>query len=381
LPAALPPSRVPALPRVSDYRAPPWLPGGHLQTLYTALAVPCPRVDYRRQRWDTPDGDFIDLDWVEEPSLDGGLRDDNSSLNGSVSATRAPPGVASPEGPLLRPSTRTPHSSLGANAPLVVLFHGLEGSSRSQYALNLMAAVRERGMRGVVVHFRGCSGEPNRLARAYHSGDAQEIDWILRRLQAQNAAALLYAVGVSLGGNALLKWLGETGASATEVVDRAAAVSAPVDLMVAGNALGEGFNLIYTWNFLATLKRKALAKHSMYPCLFDAARVGAASTLREFDDLVTAPLHGFSNTDDYWTRASSKPGLRNVRVPTLVINARNDPFLPAAALPGPGDVSPAVTLEQPEEGGHVGFVSGTFPGNLGWLARRLLEFFRTGNGK
>jgi uncharacterized protein len=328
---------------VNSYRAPRWLPGGHAQTLYAALLVPRARVAYRRERWETPDGDFIDLDWVDEGR--------GSSAEGRGSA------------------------------PLVVLFHGLEGSSRSQYALNLMAAVRERGMRGVVVHFRGCSGEPNRLARAYHSGDAQEIDWILRRLQAQNAAALLYAVGVSLGGNALLKWLGETGASATEVVDRAAAVSAPVDLMVAGNALGEGFNLIYTWNFLATLKRKALAKHSMYPCLFDAARVGAASTLREFDDLVTAPLHGFSNTDDYWTRASSKPGLRNVRVPTLVINARNDPFLPAAALPGPGDVSPAVTLEQPEEGGHVGFVSGTFPGNLGWLARRLLEFFRTGNGK
>jgi len=322
---------------MNSYRAPLWLPGGHLQTIYAALVVPRPRVLYRRERWDTPDGDFIDLDWSVNPSRDP------RRINLSV--------------------------------PLVVLFHGLEGSSRSHYSLALMAALHERGMRGVAVHFRGCSGEPNRLPRAYHSGDAQEIDWILRRLRAQNADAPLFAGGISLGGNALLKWLGETGASATDVVDRAAAVSAPVDLMTAGDALGEGFNLVYTWNFLATLKRKALAKHSMYSGLFDAARVRAVYTLREFDDLVTAPLHGFKNTDDYWTRASSKPGLKNIRVPTLILNARNDPFLPAAALPRAGEVSRAVVLEQPEHGGHVGFVSGPFPGNLDWLQWRVLEFF------
>lgn len=327
---------------MSAYRAPWWLPGGHLQTLYAALAVPCPRVDYCRERWNTPDGDFIDLDWVHESR--------GSSVEGR------------------------------GDEPLVVLFHGLEGSSRSHYSLALMAALRERGMRGVAVHFRGCSGEPNRLARAYHSGDAQEIDWILRRLRAQNAAAPLYAVGVSLGGNALLKWLGESGDGAARVVHAAAAVSAPLDLMAAGDALGQGFNLVYARSFLATLRPKSLAKLERYPGLYEADAVRASRTLREFDDLVTAPLHGFSNTDDYWTRASSKPGLRNVRVPTLVINARNDPFLPAAALPGPGDVSAAMTLEQPEEGGHVGFVSGAFPGNLGWLARRLLEFFGAGAG-
>ncbi len=322
---------------MSSYRAPRWLPGGHAQTLYAALLVPRQRVAYRRERWDTPDGDFIDLDWSVNPSRDP------RRINLSV--------------------------------PLVVLFHGLEGSSRSHYALALMAALRGRGMRGVSVHFRGCSGEPNRLPRAYHSGDAQEIDWIVRRLRAQNADAPLFAVGVSLGGNALLKWLGESGADANAVVDKAAAVSAPVDLMAAGDALGQGFSLLYANNFLITLKRKALAKLASHPGLYDAARVRAAFTLREFDDLVTAPLHGFRNTDDYWTRASSKPGLRNIRVPTLVINARNDPFLPAPALPGPGEVSGAVTLEQPEDGGHVGFVSGTFPGNLDWLPLRVLEFF------
>ena len=323
---------------MEPYRAPRWLPGGHLQTLYAATLLPRPGVAYRRERWETPDGDFIDLDWVE--SQDPGSR------------------IADRE-----------------RTPLVVLFHGLEGSSRSHYALALMAALRERGMRGVVVHFRGCSGEPNRLPRAYHSGDAREIDWILRRLRARNAGIPVFAAGISLGGNALLKWLGESGGAAGFVINAAAAVSAPLDLMAAGDALGQGFSLIYARNFLVTLRAKSLAKLERFPGLYDAEAVRASRTLREFDDLVTAPLHGFRNTDDYWTRASSKPGLAGIRVATLVVNARNDPFLPAPALPRPEDVSRAVTLEQPEEGGHVGFVGGVFPGNYDWLPRRILAFF------
>ena len=326
------------LPESAPYAAPRWLPGGHAQTLYAALAVPRPGVAYRRERWDTPDGDFIDLDWAEPKEQ--GTRDKGQG-----------------------------------KAPLVVLFHGLEGSSRSHYALTLMAALHSRGLRGVVVHFRGCSGELNRLPRAYHSGDAQEIDWILRRLRAQNPAAPLFATGVSLGGNALLKWLGDSGDAATRVIDGAAAVSAPLDVLAMGDELGRGFNLVYSRNFLQTLKAKALAKLERYPGLFDREAVRAARTLREFDDLVTAPLHGFRNTDDYWTRASSKPGLKNIRVRTLVLNARNDPFLPVTALPGTGEVSPSVTLEQPAAGGHVGFVSGGFPGDFDWLPRRILKFF------
>jgi predicted alpha/beta-fold hydrolase len=318
------------------YTAPWWLPGGNAQTVYAALAAPRPRVVYHRERWDTPDGDFIELDWVVAPSI----------------VSRRP----SPEA-----------------APLVVLFHGLEGSSRSHYALALMAAVRDRGWRGVVVHFRGCGGELNRLPRAYHSGDSAEVDWILRRLRPRNPR--LFAVGVSLGGNALLKWLGETGAPAAAVLDGAAAVSAPVDLMAAGNALDHGFNIVYVRQFLSTMKSKSLAKLARYPGLFDAARVRAAGTLREFDDIVTAPLHGFRNTDDYWTRASAKPWLRTIEVPALVLNARNDPFLPASALPAPHEAAPSVLLEQPPDGGHAGFVSGHFPGSLGWLPQRVLEFF------
>ncbi|HSF22276.1 MAG TPA: alpha/beta fold hydrolase, partial [Burkholderiales bacterium] len=185
----------------------------------------------------------------------------------------------------------------------------------------------------------------------------------------------LFAVGVSLGGNALLKWLGETGASAAAVLDAAAAVSAPVDLMAAGDALDRGFNLVYVRHFLPSMKRKSLAKLARYPGLFDAARVRAAGTLREFDDIVTAPLHGFRNTDDYWTRASAKPWLRTIEVPALVLNARNDPFLPASALPAPHEAAPSVLLEQPPDGGHAGFVSGHLPGDLGWLPARVLEFF------
>ena len=309
------------------YRAPVWLPGGNLQTLYPALVAPRARVSYRRERWNTPDGDFIDLDWTAEAAT--------------------------------------------GDAPLLVLFHGLEGSSNSQYARGLMHGAVQRGWRGVVVHFRGCSGEINRLPRAYHSGDSTEIDWILRRLQAQHGG-VLFAAGVSLGGNALLKWLGEQGQAANDVVQRAAAISAPMDLHAAGRALEHGFNMIYTNNFLATMKRKSLDKLRLHPGLFDPAKLRVTRTLREFDDLITAPLHGFAGVDDYYTRASSKPLLLCVAVPTLLLNARNDPFLPGASLPELQQISAAITPAFPDEGGHVGFPD--LSGSIGWLPQTVLEF-------
>ena len=323
---------------VGPYRAPRWLPGGHVQTVYAALFAPRPRVDYRRERWDTPDGDFVDVDWVVE--------DPGSQFQDPDSA------------------------------PLIVLFHGLEGGSTSQYAHALMAKVRDLGWHGAVVHFRGCSGEPNRLARAYHSGDSAEIDWMLKRLRERHVRGAFFAAGVSLGGNAMLKWLGEQGSAASRLVDAAVSVSAPLDLMAAGDALGRGFNLVYTRNFLGTLKRKSLAKLAHFPDLYDARHVRAARTLRAFDNVVTAPLHGFRDTDDYWTRASSKPWLMHVEVPTLVVNARNDPFLPESALPTQDEVSQHVTLDFPHGGGHVGFVSGPFPGHLRWLPQRIIAFLR-----
>jgi uncharacterized protein len=305
-----------------------WLPGGHFQTLYATLLAGRGDVGYRRERWETPDGDFLDLDWIDGPR----------------------------------------------DAPLVAMFHGLEGSSRSHYARALARKLIARGWRGVVVHFRGCSGEPNRLARAYHSGDAAEIDWVLRRLRARSDGSLL-AVGVSLGGNALLNWLGEQGEAARAVLVAAAAASAPMDLRATGDCLGQGFNRLYTGHFLWTLKRKSVEKLARHPGIYDPSAVLRARNLREFDNVVTAPLHGFRDTDDYWFRASSLPLLRGIRVPTLVINARNDPFIPAHSLPRASDVSPAVILDYPEEGGHVGFVTGPFPGHIDWLPARLFSFF------
>src|SRR4029077_16998449 len=185
------------------------------------------------------------------------------------------------------------------------------GVHPSHSAGALPRELRRRGWRGAVAHFRGCSGEPNRLPRAYHSGDAEEIGWILRRFAAESRGAPLFATGVSLGGNALLKWLGEDG-EAKRLVLAAAAVSAPVDLMAAGDALGRGFNLVYTRAFLATMRKKAEEKLARFPGLFDGQAMRSARTLREFDDVVTAPLHGFRNTDDYWTRASSKAVLGRI---------------------------------------------------------------------
>ncbi len=224
-------------------------------------------------------------------------------------------------------------------------------------------------------HFRGCSGELNRRPRAYHSGDSEEIDWILRRLQAGNDGRRLHAAGVSLGGNALLKWAGEQGAAAGEVVTGVAAMCAPLDLAACGHHLARGFNRIYTQHFLKTLKAISSTRLRQFPGLFDEARMLQAINLYQFDDAVTAPVHGFAGADDYWQRASAKPWLKSIGVPALAVNPKNDPFLPAAFLPDADQVSPHVRLEHPAGGGHVGFVSGAFPGNLDWLPQRLLHFF------
>jgi hypothetical protein len=306
-----------------------WLAHAHLQTIYAARLAPAPAIHYRRERWDTPDGDFVDVDFIDGPR----------------------------------------------GAPWVHLFHGLEGSSQSPYARVLMKRVRDRGWRGSVMIYRGLSGEMNRLPRAYHSGDSDEVDWVLRRLHARAEKAPLYAAGVSLGGNALAKWLGERGTEACGIVQRAAAVCAPLDLTAAGNALERGFARLYASHFLATLKVSALQRLAAFPGLFDAARVRRARTLRDFDNVVTAPLHGFRDTEDYWTRASAKPWLGRIAVPTLLLNARDDPFQPESALPTEREVSSAVKLEFPARGGHVGFVTGPFPGHIEWLPERLLHFF------
>jgi predicted alpha/beta-fold hydrolase len=274
-------------------------------------------VPLERERWDTPDGDFIDVDFA-----------------GDAAAPRR-----------------------------LAVFHGLEGCSDSHYARAIAAHAAASGWRVALPHFRGCSGEPNRKPRAYHSGDTAEIDWILRKINSP------FVIGISLGGNALLKWLGERGADAAAIVKRAAAVSAPIDLAAAGAALDRGLNrLLYTRHFLSTLRPKSLAKLERFPGLYDAARVRAARTFREFDHLVTAPLHGFRDVDHYWGSASSGPWLERIRVPTLLLNARNDPFLPEhALLAAARNAAACVLLEFPRNGGHAGF-------RHPWLAQRLLRF-------
>jgi predicted alpha/beta-fold hydrolase len=318
------------------YAAPWWLPGGNLQTIWPALfarrgfGAP-PR--FRRERWTAPDGDFVDVDWLEDPGI--------SDLD----------------------------------QPLLVLFHGLEGSSRSHYAQAFADFARERGLAFAVPHFRGCSGELNPGPRAYHSGDHEEIGWILARARQHRRAPLL-AVGVSLGGNVLLRWAGQHGEAAGRLADAVASVCSPLDLAAGARAIGRGFNRwSYTRMFLRSMKAKALDKLAQHPGLFDGERLRLARDLYEFDDIFTAPVHGFRDADDYYARASAKGWLHRIRIPALVLNTLNDPFVPAASLPGPLDAGPWVTLWQPAQGGHVGFASGPIPGHVrrmpdevgGWL--------------
>ena len=319
-----------------NYRAPFWLPGGNLQTIWPALYArryEGSQPAYRRERWDTPDGDFVDLDFLDNQAPDA--------------------------------------------APLLVLFHGLEGSSRSHYAEAFADFARQRGLAYVVPHFRGCGGELNQGPRAYHSGDYEEIGWILGRLRERHTGPLA-VVGVSLGGNALMRWAAEAGDTAGRIAGAVASVCSPIDLAAGGQAIGRGFNrLVYTTMFLKTMKPKALRKLAQHPGLFDADALNAARDLYAFDDIFTAPLHGFRNADDYYARASAKPHLHRIRIPALVLNALNDPFVPAASLPAAGEVGSHVTLWQPPQGGHVGFPDGAFPSNVqcmpGEVGRWLLQ--------
>ena len=322
---------------MQDFRAPWWLPGGHAQTIWPARLSrrhpPTTRPPrYRRERWTTPDGDFIDVDHLDEGAAPG--------------------------------------------APLLVLFHGLEGSSQGAYALAFAHWARQHGWHYVVPHFRGCSGELNLAPRAYHSGDFEEIGWILGRLRARHGRPLR-AVGISLGGNALMRWAEEAGDSAAQTALAVAAVCSPLDLAASGQAIGRGFNRqVYTRMFLQTMRPRALAKLAQHPGLFDRRAMLAARDLYDFDNLFTAPLHGFKDTDDYWARASAKPHLRRIRIPALLLNARNDPFIPAASLPRQQDVGRQVTLWQPAHGGHVGFPGGRFPGHLHSLPEGVMAWMQ-----
>lgn len=304
-----------------------WLSGRHAQTVFGTLLRPGPRLPLRRERWELSDGDFLDVD----------------RLAGAPTA------------------------------PLLLVLHGLEGSSSSHYVRGLLAQARRRGWRGMALNFRSCSGEPNRLLRSYHSGETGDLGEAVRRARAESPAAPVLLAGCSLGGNVLVKWLGENGTSAN--VRAAAALSVPFDLKECARALDArgAMSFVYRTRFLLTLKRKALAKARAFPGL-DRERVRSARTLFEFDEAVTGPVHGFAGAEDYWAQSSSGPYVSRVRVPLLLLAAEDDPFIPAACLPrDAAAANPCVTLEVHPRGGHLGFIAGRiFPSF--WAERRAAEF-------
>jgi uncharacterized protein len=292
----------------------------HVQTLAGKVLRPALDIPLRRERIELPDGDFVDLDFA--------------------GAAGGAPG--------------------GPGGPLVVVLHGLEGTSRRRYMTSTYHALLEAGLRPVALNFRGCSGEPNRAARAYHSGETEDLAHVLRLLRGR-CAAPLGLVGYSLGGNVLLKFLGERGAEAGALVAAAAAVSVPFDLTAGAARLERGLlGLVYSHYFLRKLRRKVREKRELIRPACDTDRVMRARTIREFDDAMTAPVHGFRDAADYYARSSSARFIAGIRVPTLILHSRDDPFLPPEAIPVAAmEANPAITPVLTERGGHVAFVGGT----------------------
>ncbi len=313
----------------SDFRAPWWLKSTHLQTVFGTLFRRRPAIGLRRERVELADGDFLDLDW-------------------------------------------TP----GAGGPVVLLLHGLEGSSDSPYARGMLETIHARGWRGVVMHFRGCSGVPNRLPRSYHSGDTGDVSEIVRRLKARDDVSTVAVVGYSLGGNVLLKWLGEQGPSAPIVA--AVAVSVPYTLSLAADRLAMGLSRIYQRRLIVDLLAKLRHKFARGDSPVDLELAGGSRNFWEFDDRVTAPLHGFEDVHDYYTRSSSRQYLTGIRIPTLMLHAEDDPFMTPEVLPSQEELSPDIQLEVSTTGGHVGFVHGELPWRPRyWLEERIPDFLQT----
>ncbi|WP_323844380.1 hydrolase [Microbulbifer magnicolonia] len=281
---------------------------------------------------------------------------------------------ATPDGDRLAVHTPRPLRDDPA-APLVLVLHGLEGSVASPYVQGLMESLLKGGYQVAVMHFRGCGGIPNKLPRAYHSGDSEDPRWLLGEFGKQFPHTSLMAVGYSLGGNVLLKMLGEDGQGSP--LTAAAAVSAPLDLHACSRRINTGMSRIYQRHLLSSL-RQSLRLKASDPCLAaalpDLEKGVYFANFRHFDNAFTAPLHGFRDVDDYYTRASSKPLLRNIRVPTLIINATDDPFICPSALPEPMEVSSDVQLQISEKGGHVGFVGGSLWRPSYWLETRIPAF-------
>ena len=316
------------------YKPPSWLLGGHLQTIYPAIIASkiYPKQNWQRQRVLTDDKDFIDLDWSKNARQ---------------------------------------------KAILCVLFHGLEGNSSSHYSVAFSCHMQSVGIGICIPHFRGCSGELNLGPRAYHSGDFEEIDWILRKIKEQFKGEI-WAVGVSLGGNALLRWAQEKGESASIMVKGVASICAPLDLSQSGRKIGLGMNhYLYEKRFLRTMKHKAREKIKQYPGLFNYKNVEKSQSLYDFDNNFTAPLHGFKNTDEYWLTCSAKQHLKRIKVAHLVLNAFNDPFIPPESRPKKEDFNNLGIQLNTKYGGHVGFAYSPFAGNLNALPTLITSWMKS----
>lgn len=307
-----------------------WCRGRHGQTIWGRVFRRRTNVPSSRVRWTTPDGDFLDLDFVDGP----------------------------------------------INAPQLLVLHGLEGSSNRKYVRGLLALARARGWRGVALNFRGCSGPINRAPRSYHSGETSDVEWVVSELVKREPGAPILIVGVSLGGNVLLKWLGEMGERVADELKAAVAISVPFDLAVAARKMSRGMGRFYSWRFLRSLRAKARAKARQYPDLLNEGAIRKARTWGAFDTVVTARLHGFADADDYWERSSSRQFLEKIRRPVLLISARDDPFIPATALPlEQVDRSRWLHGSFTKRGGHAGFVYGSMPWRERyWAEERAIEF-------
>ncbi len=303
-----------------------WLGNPHLQTLWPYLFRSAPALRYQNERLELPDGDFVDLSW-------------------------------------------TPNTS----GPLVAVFHGLEGSIQSPYASAIMAAIHRRGWRGVLMHFRGCSGTPNRLDRGYHSGETGDIEFLIRSLRKRFPGTAIASIGYSLGGNAMLKYLGTSAEPAG--VDAAVAVSVPYLLHESAKRLSQGFSQVYQFHLVRSLKQKVRRKFADKPAPFDLARLDSLNTFYQFDDAITAPMHGFAGVDDYYTRSSSRQYLPGIRIPTLLLHAEDDPFMTPLSIPDENELPDNVMLELSNRGGHVGFIGGRIPGKAEyWLEQRIINY-------
>ncbi len=311
----------------SEFREAWWLPGGHLQTVWPVLANPRTAVQTHDEILELPDGDALTLSWLP--------RED---------------------------------------APIVALFHGLEGSKHSHYVRRILRRLHCEGFAVVLMHFRGCDGKPNRLARSYHSGDTGDIDFFLRALRERNPHTPIVSVGYSLGGNALLKYLAEQGAQAIPAA--AVTVSVPLELDKCANRMRNGFSRVYQTYLLGALRKGVKRKRNLIAaCGIDVHRVHEHRDFWAFDDAITAPLHGFSDAAEYYALSSSRRYLKNIAVDTLILQADNDPFMTPDVLPREAELADCVKLEIARGGGHVGFVSGSVPGLARyWMDDRIIRY-------